>query len=127
MPSPEIEEFARILVRQVRDIAIQSCDALLQPQANSPVAKRWREAGWRGPGSMAAVIPDCVDTTVFYVLHAIDEGALGLGFVSSNGRTVDLTEEGGSELAGWYMGTGGWRAMYTEERFVDDFADLGPR
>jgi hypothetical protein len=37
---------------------------------------------------------------------------------------VELTEDGLGELAGWYMGSGGWRAMFSRERFVDDFADL---
>ena len=28
------------------------------------------------------------------------------------------------ELAGWYIGSDGWRAKYSKERFVDDFSDL---
>jgi hypothetical protein len=43
MPSPEIEEFARILVRHMRDVAIQSCDAALMQDCKprpSPLAKR---------------------------------------------------------------------------------------
>ena len=62
---------------------------------------------------------------MFSLLHAIDQGVLRLKFVSSTGREVDLTEEGKGELSGWYMGSGGWRAMFSEERYVDDFADLG--
>jgi hypothetical protein len=126
MPIPEIEEFAKILVQRVRDSAIQSCDRQLQPGARSPVAKRWREAASDGePGIIANVIvPDCVDETVFYLLQAIDQGLLQLSFSASNGKTVDLAAEGLGELSGWYMASGGWRAMYTTERFVDDFADL---
>jgi hypothetical protein len=44
--------------------------------------------------------------------------------MSTSGREVDLTEEGKGELAGWYEGSGGWRAMFAEERYVDDYADL---
>ncbi len=73
---------------------------------------------------MHVVIPDVVDDTVFYLLHEIDDAGLRLTYTASNGKTVDLTEEGLSELAGWYMGSGGWRAMFSQERFVDDFADL---
>jgi len=40
------------------------------------------------------------------------------------GREVDLTEEGLGELSGWYMGSGGWRAMFSKERYEDDFADM---
>jgi hypothetical protein len=124
MPSREIEEFARALVRQVRDASIRSCDGLLQPQASSPVALRWKSVG--APAShVGVIVPDVVDDTMFSLLHAIDQGVLRLKFVSSTGREVDLTEEGKGELSGWYMGSGGWRAMFSEERYVDDFADLG--
>ena len=123
MPSPEIEEFARELVRQVRDAAVRNCDALLQPQAKSPEARRWKQLG-ASPSDLRIVISDIVDETVFCLLHAIDEGGLRLKFVSSRGREINLTEGGLSELAGWYMGSGGWRAMFSQERYVDDFADL---
>ena len=124
----EIEEFARILVQKVRDASIQSSDRELQPNARSPVAARWRQASKHTmPDAFAEVlIPDIVDDTVFYMLHAIDQGLLHLKFVSSSGKEVDLAEDGLGELAGWYMGSGGWRAMHSEERFVDDFADLDP-
>jgi len=73
---------------------------------------------------LKTVVPDVVDEAVFSLLRAIDEGALRLKFMSSSGREVDLTEEGLGELAGWYMGSGGWRAMFSEERYVDDCANL---
>jgi hypothetical protein len=41
MPSPEIEEFAKTLVRAVRDEAIRSSDRRLRGQVGGPVAKRW--------------------------------------------------------------------------------------
>lgn len=123
MPSPEIEEFAKTLVRQVRDSSVRNCDGLLETHANSPVALRWKHLGAL-PSDLKIVIPDAVDETVFCLLQAIDEGALRLKFVSSNGREIDLTEEGQGELSGWYVGSGGWRAMFSEERYVDDFSDL---
>jgi hypothetical protein len=58
------------------------------------------------------------------LLQAIDQGLLRLSFTSANGEIVDLAEEGLGELSGWYMGSGGWRASYSHERFVDDFSDL---
>jgi len=70
------------------------------------------------------MIPDSIDEAVFQLLHAIDEGLLRLKYVSDSGREVDLRIEGGGELAGWYMMSGGWRAMFSNERFVDDFSDL---
>jgi hypothetical protein len=124
MPSPEIEEFARTLVRQVRDAAVRNCDGLLQPQANSPVARRWRSLS-ASASDAGVIVPDAVDETVFSLLQAIDQGAFRLKFVSGTGREIDLTDEGLGELSGWYMGSGGWRAMFSEERYVDDFADMG--
>jgi hypothetical protein len=62
---------------------------------------------------------------VFYLLNAIDQELLHLKFVSSSGKEIDLVEDGLGELSGWYMGSEGWRAMRSKERFVDDCADLG--
>lgn len=126
MPLPEIEEFARVLIQHVRDEAIASSDRVLKPNANHEVAKRWNEALPDGKQEETAkvLIPDIVDNTIFYLLHAIDDGLLNLSFTASNGNTIHLGKEGNSELAGWYMGSGGWRALYANERFVDDLADL---
>ena len=123
MPSPEIEEFARTLVRHVRDATVRNCDGLLQPQANSPVAQRWRSLG-ASASDLGVIVPDAVDETIFSLLQAIDQGLLRLKFVTSTGREIDLTDEGLAELSGWYMCSGGWRGMFSEERYVDDFADM---
>jgi hypothetical protein len=122
----EIEQFAKMLVEHVRDASIQSNDRALLPTALYPVAKRWvKAASEEAPVDFArVVIPDIVDDTIFYLLQAIDEGLLRLAFTASNGKVVDLTAQRHSELSGWYAGTGGWRAMYSKERFVDDLSDL---
>jgi hypothetical protein len=124
--TPEIEEFGKMLVEWVRDASIQSTDMILRPTVEAPVAKRWRLAARDGTTTTFArvLIPDIVDDTIFYLLQAIDEGILPLTFTASSGKTVDLTAEGRSELAGWYIGSPGWREMYSKERFVDDCADL---
>ena len=126
MPSPEIEEFAKLLVQQVRDVAIRDCDVALRPNAAGPVFKRWKEAAQNGnlESIVRIVVPDTVDDTVFHLLDAIDNGLLNLSFTAPNGKKVDLSTDGLGELAGWYIGTGGWRALYSQERFIDDFADL---
>ncbi len=126
MPTPEVEEFARLLVSHVRDEAIASCDINLRPSGRSTTALRWRKAiESRTQQDFAReIIPDCVDEAIFYLLHAIDEGLLPLRFVASNGETTDLTKEGRSEMAGWYAGTGGWVAAHSKERFNDDLSDL---
>jgi hypothetical protein len=126
MLSPELQEFAKLLVQNVRDAAIKGSDINLKSGARGPVALRWRAAsGDRSPEALArVVIPDVVDAAVFYLLRAIDEGLLTLSFSASNGKAVDLTADGLSELSGWYMGSEGWREEYSRERFFDDVSDL---
>ena len=119
MPIPEIEEFAKILVQQVRDIAVRSCDIILEPAMRADIAKRWRDTG--NADAIAAVVPDVIDQTVSALLQTIDQGLLRLKFIAVNGREIDLTEDGGGELAGWYMGTGGWRAMFSNSTLYRRF------
>ena len=126
MPSQQIEEFARILIREVRDRAIVGCDNLLDPAAKGVVAKRWRAAfGEASRVDLAkAIIPDCVDSTVFCLLNAIDSGMLRLSYTAADGTVVKLGSAGEGEMAGWYMASGEWRARHSEQRFVDDFEDM---
>jgi hypothetical protein len=70
------------------------------------------------------LIPDCVDETIFCLLQAIDQGSFPLSFTGSSGLPINLTQEGHGELAGWYLASGGWRGLYSNERYLDDFADL---
>ena len=124
MPTPEIEEFAKLLVHQVRDSAIQSSDRRLHAQ--HCIAERWRNAGRDGDVEKiaAVLIPDIVDDVIFHLLRSVDQDALKISFTTPSGRTVDLAKDGLGELGGWYMGSNGWRAMFSHERFVDDFSDL---
>jgi hypothetical protein len=125
MPERAVNEFAELLVRHVRDVAIQSCDLQLLPHSETPVAKRWRRAAVPFDGKVPpqVVIPDCVDETIFAFLRAIDQGLLRLSFTAESGEVVDLAKEGRGELAARYISSGGWRAKYSKERFFDDFAD----
>ena len=112
MPTPEVEEFARILLTNVRDEAISSCDRLLHPTPTNVKARRWHDKMIASSSEEFAkeIIPDCVDEAIFYLLDAIDNGLLGISFTATNGNTVDLTEAGRSEMAGWFAGTDGWKA-----------------
>src|SRR5262249_11892159 len=119
----EIEEFAKVLVQEVRDSAIESSDRALNE--DHAIGRRWRTAANGSPEAFARVlVPDVVDGVIFYLLHAIDNGILNISFTASNGRTSPLSGPGTEELAGSYMMTGGFRAKYAKERFVDDFADI---
>jgi hypothetical protein len=121
----EIEEFAKLLLQQVRDAAVQSCDRRLRGGDQNPILKRWRESAQDGDlESIAGVlIPDIVDDAMFYLLRAVDQGILPLCYSASNGKHVDLSEEGLGELGGWFMGSPGWRAMFATERFNDYLSD----
>lgn len=124
MPNPQIEEFAKILVRKVRDAAIHGSDENLNPTAIHIIAKRWRESARAGDLNAIAkvLIPDVVDDTIFYLLRAIDEGILQLSFTDSKGQTINLSKESPDELGGWYMGE--WREKYTKERAPDNYPGL---
>ena len=128
MVTPEIEEFANLLMEHVRDRAISACDVSRRPDSNGPRAIRWREKKKASEIDtlIADMIPDCIDEALFYLLYAVDEGLLQLSFKSSSGKMVDLVEAGESEMAGWYAGGGpdGWRAIFSKERINDDLADL---
>ncbi len=120
---PEVEEFAELLIKCVRDKAIRSCDLLRDLDCNSADAKRLRERLESGQIDqfVAETITDCVDDTLFQFLNAVDQGILKLSYTSASGKTIDLTEDGLSEMSGWYMnGVDGWRNKYSKERFNKD-------
>jgi hypothetical protein len=123
---PEIEEFGKTLIEFVRDGSIQSNDRELNSMSTTLAAGRWQVAARDGTSTTFArvLIPDVVDETIFYLLRAIDQGLLRITYSASNGKVVDLTEQGLGELSGWYTGSGGWREMFSKERFVDDLSDV---
>jgi hypothetical protein len=127
MPTSGVDEFGRTLVQKVRDAAIRSCDRQLDPSSRAPVAKRWAEVvtTMTPPEIARTVAADSVDEALFYLLQAIDQGVLRLSYTNHQGEVIDLAEAGLGEISGWYMGSGGWRAQFSEQRFVDDFSDLG--
>lgn len=117
----EIIQFAKLIVQNVRDSAIKSCDVQLHTKnMNSPIAKRWRDA--KDIGNIdeleEMIISDCVDDTIFHLLQAIDQGILNLSFNAQNGEKINLSTNGLGELSGWYMGE--WRSKYSNERYSND-------
>jgi hypothetical protein len=111
------EEFAKALV-QIRDRAVQGADIIL---ANSRIGKRtatatrWQEAA-DSESYAEVVIADSVDTALFTLLDAIDNGVLKLRFVSSSGKELDLSES--QEMAGDFITDmdDGWRSRFAKER-----------
>lgn len=122
MKSDALTEFGEQLTRIVRDRAIKGCEVALEAE-DSPVGNRWRDA--LSSGDLArTLIPDCVDEAIFALLNAIDQGQLELIYTSPSGARMDLGEGGQGELAGWFMGSSGWRRRFSQQHFNDDFIDL---
>jgi len=126
MDSGEIVEFSKTLIKDVRDMAIRSCDvqlhAISKDIVRSPIAKKYQElANTKDIQKFGeALIADAVDDTIFYLFHAIDNGIINVSITASNGKLINLTKEGLGELAGWYIGE--WREKYSEER-CNDYLD----
>ncbi len=91
-----------------------------------PDGERWRSLlGCHDPRKvLEELIPDIVDQVLFELLNAIDNGDLVVGWRQSDGSFVNLTDIGLCEMAGWLMGSPGWRHDYSSQRFFDPLADL---
>ena len=85
-------------------------------------AERWRKVLKSGKPEeiIDSLVPDIVDTTLFHLLMAIDEGQLKLTYKDSKGKAVDLYKDG--ELGGWYAGE--WRQTLTGQRCHDKNPNL---
>ena len=117
-----VEDFIRIVVKQIRDEAIQSCDGVLrslEKENMSVTARRWKKARDAGKWQelLEMVIADSVDDAVFQLLYRIDDGVLPLQF-----RGSDLSVDGAGEMAGSFMSE--WRETLSSERWYDDLSEL---
>ena len=112
-----LDSFAKALV-EARDASIRSLDGgLLAARGGNKAlwARRWRDAERAGK-LPEALIPECVDSALFYLLDAIDNGRLRLRFEDESGEEIDLGES--QELAGWLIGESpdAWRQRFSKER-----------
>ena len=120
----ELDEFAHQLMRLVRDRAIVACDALVSGSIAGPQGDRWRRLSAPVGEELHALIPDVVDQVLFELLAAADSGELPLAWHGSSGAPKSFEDLGNSEMAGWMMGTDGWRDRHSEQRFNDYNAGL---
>lgn len=123
------DEFAQKLVTLVRDEAIRDCDSSLLPQFGGPRARRWQALVEAGDTRelLRTVIPDCVDNTIACLLDMIESGQFKLFYKADDGSLIDLEENGGGEMVGWYGGVESWRERFSSERFIgytDDHPEL---
>lgn len=120
MPKSNISIFAEKLVRLVRDPAIQACNISLEPRGRGPQSEKWKAIleNTNLEDVKNIIVPDCVDSAIFYLLDAIDNDHIRLLFVAPDGQVVDLNDEGMWEMAGRYAEEDdeGWRLRYSKEK-----------
>jgi hypothetical protein len=116
-----IDEFAQVLMREVRDPAVREADLIAALHAKGKIADRWRSARERPTADLiAAIIPDLVDLTIFQLLDAIDAQRLRLAVWDGDSECwVGLEVLGHAEMAGWVAGPRGWRDRYAVERHAE--------
>jgi len=122
----ELRSFAELLMRLVRDQAIDTCDALAAGRMGGYTGRRWHKLlgdDERGREAVHAVIPEIVDEVLFALLNALDQGDLPLAWRGEDGSYEDLSELGGSEMAGDFLGEDGWRDHYSSQRFFERLSD----
>ena len=117
----ELQRFGKLLMRLVRDRAIAACDRLASGEMVGPDGERWRTVLSTTDAREAVMnlIPDVVDQTLFELLNAVDNGEFPLAWRQSDGSLVGLDHLGLGEMAGWLMGSPGWRHQYSSQRFFD--------
>jgi hypothetical protein len=127
MPGEVLDEFGKLIIEWVRDRAINVCDNRLDRCSQTAITARWAELIAEGSAEEAirAIIPDCVDTVISYLLIAIDQEMIKISFARDNGEIAELPEDSVGEVAGWYEGAeDGWVQRYSTQRFHDYFANL---
>jgi hypothetical protein len=89
-------------------------------------AEQWQEVlqNSDAPSAVTALIPDIVDQVLFELLDRADNNGLRLAWRRNDGEWVPLSDLGSGEMAGWLMGSDGWRESYSGERFNDYLANL---
>jgi hypothetical protein len=124
---PRIDDFAELLMKLVRDEAIDNCERLADGRMKGARAKHWSEvlATASAMNAVTELIPDIVDQVLFYLLDAIDNDRLKLAWRPDNGSWINLADLGHGEMAGWVMsGKGGWIDKFSAKRFFDPLSDL---
>lgn len=110
-----LEEFGRKLVQQVRDDTIFSTEVLKNPWSRSPLRSKLNALDRKCVAAVLdLVIPDIVDSTLFYLLLAIGEGRIRLTYVPDEGESFDLSANHDEELAGWLWNEEGWIARHSK-------------
>jgi hypothetical protein len=116
MEKEDLNEFARSLIKYVRDAAVGSMYVQLHAgNLGSPIVKRWHDMKFQGniDKMCEMIISDTLDDTIFNLLEAIDSNNMDFSFTTKAGKMINLNEEGYGELGGSYMGE--WRSELSNE------------
>jgi hypothetical protein len=122
----ELERFGRALVELVRDKVIVECDRLAEGSETAGSGEPWHSVltSDEARRSIHALVPEIVDQVLFELLDAADNGVLSLAWVGADGECRPLEDLGVGEMAGWLVGSPGWRHRYSKQRFFDHYQDL---
>lgn len=122
MAATEFEEFVMQLAREVRDQAIEDCDRCRLLKTKGKQAERWRKLIESGSTNelLDAIIPDCIDLAIFFLLDAIDNEKIEILYAPDGKPPVNLCKS--QELAGWYR-SGEWIKKYSTQRFYDYYEE----
>lgn len=123
----ELQRFAELLMRLVRDKSIVSCDRRAAGRIISPGGQRWNAqiTDERTRTAVQALIPEIVDAVLFRLLTALDNGDIPLAWRGEDGSYADLDDLGAAEMSGWFIAGDGWRAQYSDQRFANPDEDSG--
>jgi hypothetical protein len=120
----ELDSFAELLVRHVRDRSIEVCDHHAAGNMRGPSGLRWDDALQLSAGeAIAELIPDIVDEVVFELLNAIDNDVLPLALLGGHTEPTALNDVGLGEMAGWYA-SGEWPRRFSSARWSNLLGDL---
>ncbi len=120
MNEEKLNEFAKKIVNNIRDQAIEECDANLSfTNLDNPITKRWYDAMQKGDFKEFAknIIADAVDSALFHVLHSVDYEDFDIAYKIDDVK-YELGKEYSGELAGYYMGS--WVQEFSQQRYYND-------
>ena len=115
-----LSSYRTVLVNQLRDSVIRTCDAVADGHVHGGVALGWHQAF--ETGSVEAIIehliPDIVDETIASLLRLVDDDVLDITLIGDAGsRQTPLSQLSDGVAEGDYLGDpDGWRLQASSER-----------
>lgn len=117
MRHEQLDTVGRLLMKHVRDDAIQHCDMVrLKGERAHEIRRRLAEGGPEAERVLAEMIPEIVDAVLRSLLWAMDQQQeLMLGLRDASGQITDVNALSDG-LAGELYSSEGWIARFSKER-----------